>query len=370
MVSSPGDLGEHRQELRDAILSWNSAEGRSRGVRLEPVLWESHVAPCYGMGVQKPINFVVDECDFGIAVFWSRMGSPTADAPSGTVEEIQRLSKQRKPVLLYVCGEPVSLTDVNIEQLSALKGWLDQVERMSLRCDPYTWAALYQRLPNDLTKIVDALEDKWKADPTARIKEAEDPNSLYEWAIEAFAEAREVFDVTLGRQPSSHRRVNRECDAAERFRSARQEFLNRVDATGYYELIGYDAAHGDARARYDRIAEGTRAAQIRREDPSTKGRPFQALALFTGISGSVPTIDFFVTDKGCVLLQIPIRPPAGEYRYRYLRIESPTLANAYREYFRLLAQSGYDLRVDAEGIMEASPPGLRTFAPLPRPESE
>lgn len=41
-----------------------------------------------------------------MAIFWSRFGTPTGRAASGTEEEIRRGIKQQKPVLVYFSDRP------------------------------------------------------------------------------------------------------------------------------------------------------------------------------------------------------------------------------------------------------------------------
>jgi hypothetical protein len=51
-------------------------------------------------------NQIVDDCDILIAAFWSRLGTATPVAPSGTAEEIGRLRERSKNVLLYFSSAP------------------------------------------------------------------------------------------------------------------------------------------------------------------------------------------------------------------------------------------------------------------------
>jgi hypothetical protein len=44
---------------------------------------------------------VLADCDLLVAIFWTRIGSPTGSALSGTVEEIEKHLKAEKPAMLY-----------------------------------------------------------------------------------------------------------------------------------------------------------------------------------------------------------------------------------------------------------------------------
>src|ERR1043166_7057649 len=52
---------------------------------------------------------LVDRCDILIAVFWKSVGSPTGVAPSGTIEEIERVRTSGRPVMLYFSEAKVPL---------------------------------------------------------------------------------------------------------------------------------------------------------------------------------------------------------------------------------------------------------------------
>jgi hypothetical protein len=49
----------------------------------------------------------VDEADLGIALFWSRLGTPTGEFPSGSLEEITRLAVSKKRVMVYFKTAPI-----------------------------------------------------------------------------------------------------------------------------------------------------------------------------------------------------------------------------------------------------------------------
>ena len=45
MIASPSDVADERQLVRDAIYDWNAIHSKQFGVMLNPVGWETHVAP-------------------------------------------------------------------------------------------------------------------------------------------------------------------------------------------------------------------------------------------------------------------------------------------------------------------------------------
>src|SRR5258708_37793925 len=76
-------------------------------VHLEAVGWETHAYPATGGRPQGFVNDqMADACDFAIAVFGGRVGTPTGEAQSGTVEEIERLRGKGKQGALYFSNAP------------------------------------------------------------------------------------------------------------------------------------------------------------------------------------------------------------------------------------------------------------------------
>ena len=122
MIASPGDVATERKLIREVIHEWNAIHSADRKTVLLPVGWETHSSPSMEDTAQSIINKqVLADCDLLVAVFWTRLGSPTGKAASGTVEEIEEHIAAGKPVMLYFSDAPVRPDSVNDEQYKALK---------------------------------------------------------------------------------------------------------------------------------------------------------------------------------------------------------------------------------------------------------
>lgn len=122
MIASPGDVYEFRSLVRDVLHEWNYINSVSLNVVLMPVGWETHASPELGAKPQELINDrILEECDLLIGIFWTRLGTPTLAAASGTVEEIQRHIESGKPAMVYFSSAPVVLDTVDPDQYAALK---------------------------------------------------------------------------------------------------------------------------------------------------------------------------------------------------------------------------------------------------------
>lgn len=121
LVASPSDCTHERKIIPEVIAAWNAVHSLSATAIIEPVLWETHSRPGMGSRPQEVINRqLVTNCDLVIGAFWTRLGTPTGVAESGTAEEIEHFREAGKPVLLYFSSAPVVPESLDAEQYKAL----------------------------------------------------------------------------------------------------------------------------------------------------------------------------------------------------------------------------------------------------------
>lgn len=122
MIASPGDVSNERDVIREVIHDWNDINASTQGIVLTPVGWETHSSPELGARPQQFINDrLLRKCDILIAVFWTRLGSPTGVAESGTVEEIEEHIAAGKPAMLYFSSKPVAPESIDASQYAAVQ---------------------------------------------------------------------------------------------------------------------------------------------------------------------------------------------------------------------------------------------------------
>lgn len=133
MIASPGDVASERTIIRDVVYEWNAVHSKSRDIVLLPVGWETHSSPEMGDTAQNIINNqVLGKCDLLVGVFWTRIGTPTTEYASGTVEEIERHIGLNRPAMLYFSSQPVVMDTVEPEQASQLKAFKDSCRSRGL----------------------------------------------------------------------------------------------------------------------------------------------------------------------------------------------------------------------------------------------
>lgn len=121
-IASPSDVEEEREVIARIIREWNDLHSYERKVVLLPLRWETHSAPELGKRPQEIINTeIVDNADMAVGVFWTRIGTPTGEFASGTIEEIERLGAAGKIVMCYFSKAKVELDSIDLEQYKQLK---------------------------------------------------------------------------------------------------------------------------------------------------------------------------------------------------------------------------------------------------------
>lgn len=134
-LASPSDVKLERELVEDIISELNQSYFRSQNVGLNLLRWETDTHPGFGEDAQDVINNQIRDYDIFIGILWSRFGSPTKRAQSGTEEEFQnaykRFKKQRDiKILFYFKNKPISIDDIDIDQISLIKNFKQELESL------------------------------------------------------------------------------------------------------------------------------------------------------------------------------------------------------------------------------------------------
>jgi hypothetical protein len=133
LIASPSDLGEERKVAIETVYEWNAQHAEAESVVLLPVTWETHATPRSGVRPQAAINEqLVDQSDILIGMFWTKLGTSTGVAQSGTVEEIERFIAAGKPALLYFSKRPIDPGTIDPKQNRKLKAFKETTQKNAL----------------------------------------------------------------------------------------------------------------------------------------------------------------------------------------------------------------------------------------------
>jgi hypothetical protein len=171
LISSPGDTGEEVAAVKESLHGWNGSRAEAAQVILLPRHWKSDAVPRLGAGSgQGVINEqLVDDTDIVIALFDARLGQATAEAVSGTAEEIQRAINAGKHVHVWFSNEPIG-RDADLEQLAALREFRAALEAQGLLGEYDSPADLAYKVRS---AVEDDVAQMGLGSPTVRRRDAE-----------------------------------------------------------------------------------------------------------------------------------------------------------------------------------------------------
>jgi hypothetical protein len=146
LIASPSDLIDERQAATEAVGEWNAQHAVAESVVLLPVRWETHVMPQTGVRPQ--------EANILLGMFWTKIGTNTGVAESGTVEEIDRFVAAGKPALLYFSSRPIDPNKIDLKQYKKLRTFKEATYKKALTGSFSTVDGLRQTLLRDLLRQV------------------------------------------------------------------------------------------------------------------------------------------------------------------------------------------------------------------------
>lgn len=171
LIASPSDVQEEREAARKAIIEWNGS--RSKGdIYLEPVMWETHVAPDLGKEPQEIINDqIVDKCDLAIGMFWKRVGTETKKESGGAVEEIKRVQNNGNPVIVGFSEKAAKPSSYDTEQWKKLQKFREECKEEGLIFTYESTQEFEHRVSQHLAKTMNQiLEDQEQIDSYSKQK--------------------------------------------------------------------------------------------------------------------------------------------------------------------------------------------------------
>jgi formylglycine-generating enzyme required for sulfatase activity len=155
LVASPSDVPEERKIAQEVISEWNNSNAEERKVTLQALLWELDAAPETGERTQEIINKqIVDLCHFAIGIFCTRIGTDTGVAPGGAVEEVERVMRMGKRVMLYFSNVPQHPKKIDPQQKAKLDQYRASIEPQALLEEYEDYHEFRRKLTRQLDKQV------------------------------------------------------------------------------------------------------------------------------------------------------------------------------------------------------------------------
>ncbi|HWA92982.1 MAG TPA: hypothetical protein VG844_00170 [Terracidiphilus sp.] len=194
LIASPSDVADERRAIPEIIQQWNRDNSFHLKTVLEAVKWETHCIPEMGDRPQEIVNRqVVRDCDLLVGVFWTKLGSPTGKAESGTVEEIHEFIATGKPTMLYFSKVPAALADVDIEQFKRLQSFKSECQSKGLVSTYETLDEMRDLLRSHLGRTIQKLVTENSNPRALSFHPARDPQTNQFSALQSFSTDFETF---------------------------------------------------------------------------------------------------------------------------------------------------------------------------------
>jgi hypothetical protein len=122
-IASPSDVKREREILVALLNDWNIINSRIRKITLKPLKWETdaYSSMNFQRGQENINQQLLTKADILIGIFWTRIGTPTGEYLSGTIEEIEKHKNLGKPVMLFFSNLPIDSKNIIQKQYQLLK---------------------------------------------------------------------------------------------------------------------------------------------------------------------------------------------------------------------------------------------------------
>lgn len=172
LIASPSDLEEERQAATEAVNDWNALNAAVEAAVLLPVKWETYTTPETGVRPQSAINRqLVTASDLLIGMFWTKIGTNTGVAESGTVEEIDQFVAAGKPAMLYFSSRLVDPNKVDLKQFKKLRQFKNDTYKTALVGGFSSTAELRTKLLHDVTNSIRRIRGSKPANRSDKIEQ-------------------------------------------------------------------------------------------------------------------------------------------------------------------------------------------------------
>ena len=165
-VASPQDVAEEREVFEDVVRELNNTWADTFAIRLDVVRWETRTTPGFGEDPQDVINKQIsDSYDIFIGIMWTRFGTPTPRAGSGTEEEFLRACNRYKEdpssveLMFYFKTKPISPVDLDPDQLKAISEFRSQLKELG---GFYSEFGSIEEFRNSIRRHLSMTVQKWK----------------------------------------------------------------------------------------------------------------------------------------------------------------------------------------------------------------
>lgn len=110
LISCPSDIAKDKYIVDEAVKKINEENASFNNIQFDVKYWNENVLYSYGTPQQIINKNIVYESDIVIALFGTKLGTPTDKYESGTIEEIEIMIKNEKQVFVCFSEKDIMLT--------------------------------------------------------------------------------------------------------------------------------------------------------------------------------------------------------------------------------------------------------------------
>jgi len=162
-LASPSDVAEERKTVNRVVNELNLTSLKSLNLHLELINWENSTYPSFGIYPQAVINEQIgSEYDIFLGILWSRFGTPTPNAQSGTLEEFERAYARIHhntdlKICIYFKTDPIDPYKIDISQLQKVRSFKDNLTQLG----GYHWEFTSENFEETLRRHLFEIAKNW-----------------------------------------------------------------------------------------------------------------------------------------------------------------------------------------------------------------
>ena len=161
MIVSPSDILEEREIAKDVLYRWNELNSRFHHIVFSVLGYDINAHADSGNHPQESLNHqLLEQADLIIAVFWTKLGTPTTEYSSGSVEEISKHIEQGKKVLIYFSNKTVDPRNIDSDQYRKLQEYKKSIQGSAFYKEFSTEDEFKDLLNDEIQLIANELEKK------------------------------------------------------------------------------------------------------------------------------------------------------------------------------------------------------------------
>lgn len=175
MIVSPSDVSKEREIVKDVLYRWNELNSRFHNIVFSVLGYDINAHADSGIHPQESLNHqLLEQADLIIAIFWTKLGTPTTEYSSGSVEEISKHIKQGKKALIYFSNKTVDPRNIDSEQYKNLQEYKKSIQEMAFYKE-FAFEDEFKELLNDEIQLIanELPQEKSFSQPSNTISEIE-----------------------------------------------------------------------------------------------------------------------------------------------------------------------------------------------------